>query len=121
MKKMISIVCLFFFMSLSSQADNGFGDLASQLNAVTKTAFSETSKQMAVKINLAGKQRMLTQKMSKESLLISLKIAPEQNKKSIKATAKLFEQTLIGLQAGNQSLGLTRVLIPSNALSILLI
>lgn len=108
MKKMIFIVFLFFFSSFSVRADNALGSLADQLGALTKSAFSETSKQMAVKVNLAGKQRMLTQKISKESLLISLKIEPEKNKKNLEETAKLFAQTLIGLQVGDKSLGLTK-------------
>ncbi len=108
MKKMIFIVFLFCWLPLVSQADNGLGSLADQLSAVTKTAFLETSKQMVVKVNLAGKQRMLTQKMSKESLLVFLKIESDKNKKKLEVTMQLFAQTLKGLQAGDKSLGLVK-------------
>ena len=108
MKKIIFTACLSICLTSTSWADSGLGSLADQLNAITKTAFAETSKQMAIKVNLAGKQRMLTQKMTKESLLIALNIEAQKNKKNLEATAKLFEKTLKGLQVGNKSLGLTK-------------
>jgi hypothetical protein len=108
MKKMIFTVFLFFFVSLSVLADNGLGSIEDKLGVLTKSAFSERSKQMAVKVNLADKQCMLTQKMSKESLLISLKIDIKKNKKNLEVTAKLFAQILIGLQTGDKSLSLTK-------------
>ncbi len=57
-------------------------------------------------INLAGKQRMLTQKISKEALLIAKGIDVEANTKSLKATDELFNKTLKGLIAGDADLGL---------------
>ncbi len=108
MKKIIFIACLSLCLTSTSWADSGLGSLADQLNAITKTAFAETSKQMVVKVNLAGKQRMLTQKMTKESLLIALDIEAQKNKKNLEASAKLFEKTLKGLQTGDKSLGLTK-------------
>lgn len=98
-------VCL---LSAVSWADNGLGSLADQLNAISKTAFEKTSKQMAVKVNLSGKQRMLTQKMMKESLLIALDIESQKNKKHLEISVALFEKTLKGLQEGDKSLGLTK-------------
>jgi len=64
--------------------------------------------QMGTVINLAGKQRMLTQKMSKEALLIAKNINTEKNKKSLKETIALFDKTLIGLRDGDQSLNLPK-------------
>lgn len=89
-------------------ANDLMADLAAQLSAVSKSAFEATSKQMAVKINLAGKQRMLTQKMTKEALLISLDIDAENNRKNLQDSAALFEQTLQGLKNGDDALGLTK-------------
>ncbi len=57
-------------------------------------------------LNLTGKQRMLTQKMTKEFLLIANGIAPKENKVNMKKTMKLFERTLMGLLDGDAELGL---------------
>ncbi len=57
-------------------------------------------------INLAGRQRMLTQKMSKEFfiLLTSTNAAEtEEYKTSLKKTIALFDMTLNGLIAGNKA------------------
>ncbi len=67
-----------------------------------------TSQESAVVINLAGKQRMLTQKMSKEILLIAKGIEAEANKADLKKTAALFDKTLNGLIQGDPSLGLPK-------------
>jgi len=76
--------------------------LGSSLHAIT-------SKQMGIIINLAGKQRMLTQKMSKEALLIKNNIDREKNKKLLKEDIKLFDKTLNGLIEGDQDLKLVKV------------
>ena len=60
----------------------------------------------AVVINLAGRQRMLTQKMTKEALLVALGVDAETNKKNVMATAALFDTTLTGLLQGNTEMGL---------------
>lgn len=57
-------------------------------------------------INLAGKQRMLTQKMTKEFLFIKLDCCVEMNKMALIGTIALFDKTLIGLQYGDSDLGL---------------
>lgn len=61
---------------------------------------------LAVSINLAGKQRMLTQKMSKEFLLVAYGYNSEENKLNLFETATLFERTLKGLQYGDATLDL---------------
>ena len=66
----------------------------------------KSSAELAVQINLSGRQRMLTQKMSKEALLVALGVEPERNRENLKATAALFERTLIGLKKGDKELGL---------------
>lgn len=61
---------------------------------------------LALVINLAGKQRMLTQKMSKEALLRYLKIDDIANGKLLRDTSALFDKTLKGLKDGDSELGL---------------
>ncbi len=57
----------------------------------------------AVIVNLAGKQRMLTQKMTKEALAVSRGLEKEEN---LKKTADLFDRTLKGLISGDAELNL---------------
>ncbi|MEM7619709.1 MAG: type IV pili methyl-accepting chemotaxis transducer N-terminal domain-containing protein [Pseudomonadota bacterium] len=59
-------------------------------------------------INLAGKQRMLTQKMSKEALLVALEINQDENLQNLKQTRDLFDKTIIGLKDGDTDLGLDK-------------
>jgi len=72
------------------------------------TAGAATNKEMLMSIDLAGKQRMLTQKMSKEILLIAKNIDRDDNKKNLCETAALFNQTLTGLIYGDSELGLVK-------------
>ena len=61
---------------------------------------------LAATINLAGKQRMLSQKMSKEFFLIALGYQVEDNKLNLLETYTLFDRTLKGLANGDETLGL---------------
>jgi hypothetical protein len=58
----------------------------------------ETSDGIKTKINLSGKQRMLTQRMTKLALLISLNINKDKNKKSLMTFANLYNDTLEGFK-----------------------
>jgi len=58
-------------------------------------------------INLAGKQRMLTQRMSKIVLLISLDVDSKLFNKKLSTFSKLYDQTLKGFKNGDDTLGLT--------------
>ena len=60
----------------------------------------------AIVINLAGKQRMLTQKMTKEALLVQLGVAKEDNLLNLRETTALFDRTLNGLIDGDADLEL---------------
>ncbi|MCK5716547.1 MAG: type IV pili methyl-accepting chemotaxis transducer N-terminal domain-containing protein [Thiomargarita sp.] len=71
-----------------------------------KAGDSNLSPTMAVTINLAGKQRMLTQKMTKELLLVANNIHTNDNKTALTKTVALFDRTLKGLLDGDQELGL---------------
>jgi hypothetical protein len=71
-------------------------------------AQAATQQEMGVVINLAGKQRMLTQKMSKEILLIASGVDVDANKGNLKETATLFDKTLKGLVNSDAELGLPK-------------
>ena len=64
------------------------------------------AEEWATIINLAGRQRMLTQKMSKEMLLVAAGMEADANRASLKKTAALFGNTLKGLRKGNKELDL---------------
>ncbi len=59
-------------------------------------------------INLAGKQRMLTQKMVKLALLSDLQVDTENSKVQLLKTAKLYQQTLNGFLEADTSLKLQK-------------
>lgn len=73
---------------------------------VSADVLAVSASEYAVVINLAGRQRMLTQKMSKEMLLVAKGIDAEANRQSLAKTAALFDTTLGGLRDGNAELGL---------------
>ncbi|HIP53468.1 MAG TPA: hypothetical protein EYH03_05600 [Chromatiales bacterium] len=81
------------------------GLLAASLSFST---FALSKQEMGTVINLAGKQRMLTQKMSKEILLIAKGIDADANKANLQKTAALFDKTLKGLVNGDADLGLPK-------------
>ncbi len=73
----------------------------------TPVALAEiTAEQYGVILNLSGRQRMLTQKMSKEILLVSLGIDKAGNLANLEKTSKLFDRTLKGLMDGDAELKL---------------
>ncbi|MDM8567627.1 type IV pili methyl-accepting chemotaxis transducer N-terminal domain-containing protein [Candidatus Halobeggiatoa sp. HSG11] len=67
-----------------------------------------SNQDMANVINKAGKQRMLTQKMTKEVMFITLNIDVEINQEELEATIELFDKTLNGLINGDSYLGLVK-------------
>ncbi len=74
-----------------------------------------TASEYGVILNLSGKQRMLTQKMSKESLLVALDCDKTGNIENLKKTSALFDKTLKGLRDGNADLKL----VPTEAKNII--
>ena len=100
MKRVLSIVALSACLTLGVQAEAPKAD--------TKTELKQTKEQRANVINLAGKQRMLTQKMSKEALFIAKGIDTKANIEALKKTEALFDKTLKGLIDGDDELKLPK-------------
>ena len=65
-----------------------------------------TSAEYGVVLKLFGKQRMLSQKMSKEFLLVAYGHERGDNKLSLLETYSLFQHTLKGLLDGDETHGL---------------
>ena len=100
MKKLLSVVALTACLTLSVQAEAPKGE--------NKSETAQSKQQSGTVINLAGKQRMLTQKMSKEALFIAKGINAKENTESLKKTAALFDKTLKGLVDGDEGLKLSK-------------
>jgi len=75
----------------------------------SSSLFALSDKELAISINLSGKQRMLSQKMTKESFLIRSNIDKESNIKKLKKSSQLFDNTLKGLRNGDNSLALVAI------------
>ena len=66
----------------------------------------DSQKNDGVVINLAGRQRMLTQKMSKEALGVHKGDNVETYRTQLKQTASLFDKTLKALMNGGETTGI---------------
>jgi hypothetical protein len=86
----------------------GMGVTTMAIAESAPASVEQTKQQSGVVINLAGKQRMLTQKMSKEAFFIAKGIDVEANTANLKKTAALFDKTLKGLVDGDSSLNLPK-------------
>jgi hypothetical protein len=75
----------------------------------SSSLFALSDKELAISINLSGKQRMLTQKMTKESFLIRSNIDKKENRKKLIKSSQLFDKTLKGLMSGDKSLELVAI------------
>lgn len=75
----------------------------------TSSLFALSDKELAISINLSGKQRMLSQKMTKESFLIRSDIEKKINIEKLTKSSQLFDKTLKGLMNGDKSLKLIAI------------
>lgn len=71
-----------------------------QLEAVA--ALNGYDYKKAIGVNVAGRQRMLIQKASKEYFMIQAGLHPEKNAENLQKTIQLFETSLKDLKTGNQ-------------------
>jgi len=55
---------------------------------------------LSITIDVAGRQRMLSQKMAKEFCLIDAGVATEENRANLAESIRVFNATLAGLQSG---------------------
>jgi hypothetical protein len=88
-------------------------ELTNLIDQMVRQKMANLGKQMGVVINLSGRQRMLTQKMSKEMLLIYLGVEPDQNRLNLGNSAILFSDTLKGLINGDKSVNLPKTTDPN--------
>ena len=63
--------------------------------------------EIAAALNISGRQRMLTQKASKEFCLVASGIDATGNRTALKASVDLFDKTIAGLKDGDTAVGLT--------------
>ena len=68
----------------------------------------DTDMGRAIAINIAGRQRMLSQKMTKETGLSAYGWRPDVTRVDLKETMRLFEDSLAALMSGNPSFTLPR-------------
>ncbi len=91
---------------VSAHAGPSPAELQAMINKVVTAELEQFNRQMGVVINLSGRQRMLTQKMSKEMLLIYHGIDPQLNRTNLGNSALMFAETLQGLINGDKALSL---------------
>jgi len=103
MFKIITILGLLLVSPNTLSATNIQLDMASLVDDLMSG-----SDAMKKRINRSGKQRMLTQRMTKIALLISLNIDKDKNQKSLLKFANLYNDTLAEFKAGKTDLGFTK-------------
>ncbi len=106
-KKIFILLALLSSLSFALSDENALKNrkLMQGLSSIVNSFMKLKSEKNHV-INLAGKQRMLTQKMSKLSLLIASNIDIKNNTKELKKASKLYNKTLQGFIKGDEDLQL---------------
>ncbi len=80
--------------------------LACLLAIAASDASAQSPRAFASAVNMAGRQRMLSQKMSKEFALLALGVDTANQQTSLTATMELFESSLAKLQNGDAAAGI---------------
>jgi len=94
------IVLVLPFTSLMADAQLDFSSLVNE--------FMDESNGLKTTINLSGKQRMLTQLMSKLAIQIDLNIQKEVSKTKLIESALAYDVTLKNLKEGDSELGISK-------------
>jgi len=100
MKKILSAIVLNVCLTMSVNAK--------EVSNAENIQIKQTKQQSATIINISGKQRMLTQKMSKEALFVAKGINIDKNIQNLKETTKLFESRLQSLINGDKTLNIPK-------------
>ncbi len=69
-------------------------------------SMADVTPEIAAALNISGRQRMLTQKSSKEFCLVASGIDATGNRTALNATIELFEASMAALKDGNKEMGL---------------
>jgi len=98
---------LLFFMLLTSAS---FADESSQKLDFSSLVNEFMNEHNALKkiINLSGRQRMLTQNMSKLTLLIQLNVQKKKSIEALKKLSALYNTTLMAFKNGNVEMGVPK-------------
>jgi len=102
----LPLIGLLALVAPAQAAGSNADELGTLIDQLVKRKMNEIDSQMGVVINLSGRQRMLTQKMSKEMLLIYMGIEPKQNRMNLGKSAIMFSDTLKGLINGDKKVNL---------------
>ncbi len=103
MFKIITILGLLLVSPYTLSAKNIQLDMASLVDDLMSG-----SDAMKKRINTSGRQRMLTQRMTKLALLISLNIDKDKNEKALMKFANLYNDTLAEFKEGKTDLGFSK-------------
>ena len=102
MKKILSIIVLKLCLTMTVNAN--------EVSNAKNIPINQTKQQSATIINISGKQRMLTQKMTKEALFVAKGINADKNIQQLKETTKLFESRLQSLITGDKNLNIPKTI-----------
>jgi len=88
--------------------------LAAYLSSIPTASHAEDHalEQAVIRIDLAGRQRMLAQRMTVLSCLVHLDIDAENNSRKALAVRDLYGETLEDLNSGNATLNVTAATTP---------
>jgi len=104
MKKIISMIILSTSLVFSTY------DITEAPSTNETIQNKKTKSQLdAIVISLAERQKMLTQKMTKEALYVLKGINMKENRANLLMTVEIFDKTLIGLLNGDEELELVKI------------
>jgi len=100
MKKIFSIVLLNVCLTMTANAK--------EVSKAENIQINQTKQQSATIINISGRERMLTQKMTKEALFAVKGVNTDKNIQNLKETIELFEKRLQSLINGDEDLNIPK-------------